>query len=66
MDRLRRHVWRRPTAQPKSIYQMTDEELLEAAGLPPDISDEEVEALVLAIDWDLILQRANSKDQVRQ
>jgi hypothetical protein len=47
----------RPVA-PKGIQQMTDAELLEAAGLPADISDEEVEALVMAIDWDQVAQAA--------
>jgi hypothetical protein len=55
LERQRRR-WR--PAPPKSIQQMTDQELLLAAGLPPDASDEEVEALFLALDWDEIIQRA--------
>jgi hypothetical protein len=53
----RRRLMIRPI-KVKSVSEMTDAELLIAAGMPPDISDEEIEARIMAMDWDLILQRA--------
>jgi hypothetical protein len=58
LERQRRSM--RP-AQVKTIVQMTDEELLQTAGLPRDISDEELEARVVAIDWDQLIRRARAE-----
>jgi hypothetical protein len=60
--RLERQRRRSRPAQVKSIEQMTDAELLLAAGLPPDISDEAIEARFMAIDWDRLLQQASRKE----
>jgi hypothetical protein len=64
VTRLERHRRRLRPAPPKSVQQMTEQELLFAAGLPPDASNEEIEALVLAMDWDEIMQRV-SHDQAK-
>jgi hypothetical protein len=53
----RRRLMIRPI-KVKSVSEMTDAELLVAAGFPLDISDEEIEAHVMAMDWDQILQRS--------
>jgi hypothetical protein len=47
----------------KTLLDMTDEELLLAAGFAPDTSDEEIEAYILAIDWDEIKQRVNKSPE---
>jgi hypothetical protein len=51
LARLARQSSRGPFA--KSVREMTDEELLRRAGLPPDASDEEIAALVTEIEIDL-------------
>jgi hypothetical protein len=61
VNRLERQRRKMRPASVKSIQQMTDEELLQAAGLPADISDEELEAHVMAMDWDQIMQRARAE-----
>jgi hypothetical protein len=51
LTRLERHPGR--PASWRSPKEMTDEELLKCAGLPPDASDADIAALVTGIELDL-------------
>jgi hypothetical protein len=58
LARLERQSNRAPAM--KNIEEMSDQELLKLAGLPPDAGDEDIETLVKSFEHDLVVPRTCS------